>query len=158
MGKKYVAMDVHFATTTSVVLDSEGNQVMSTVLRTEAGPIRDYLKGLSGSVWLTFEEGTMAAWLYEITEPLVEKVVVCNPRYNHLLKKGNKSDRIDALKLAELLRLGALKPVYHQRHSVSELKELVAIYGDLTGDRTRVINRLRAVFRSRSLKKRIAMK
>jgi transposase len=93
----------------------------------------------------------MASWLYEIAEPLVAKVVVCNPRYNHLLKKGNKSDRIDALKLAELLRLGALKPVYHRRHSVSELKELVAIYGDLTGDRTRVINRLRAVFRSRSL-------
>jgi hypothetical protein len=30
--------------------------------------------------------------------------VVCNPRKNALLKDGNKSDRIDARKLAELLR------------------------------------------------------
>jgi hypothetical protein len=29
---------------------------------------------------------------------------VCNPRKNALLKDGNKSDRIDARKLAELLR------------------------------------------------------
>jgi hypothetical protein len=152
MERKYVAMDVHFATTVSVVVDSDGKQLMNTVLKTEGGPIRDYLKGLSGPVWLTFEEGTMAAWLYEITEPLVEKLVVCNPRQNRLLKKGNKSDKIDAAKLAELLRLGALKPVYHKRHSVSELKERVAIYGQLTEDRTRVINRLRAVFRSQSMK------
>jgi hypothetical protein len=71
---------------------------MSTILQTEAGPIRDYLKGLSGPVWLTFEEGTMAAWLYEIVEPLVEKLVVCNPRQNSLLKSGSKSDKIDAAK------------------------------------------------------------
>jgi len=152
MERKYVAMDVHFATTTSVVLDSDGNQIMNTVLRTEAGPIRDYLKGLSGPVWLTFEEGTMAAWLYEIAEPLAAKVVVCNPRQNGLLKKGSKSDKIDAEKLAELLRLGALKPVYHERHKVGELKQFVAIYSQLTEDRTRVINRLRALFRSESLR------
>jgi transposase len=39
--------------------------------------------------------------------------VVCNPRKNALLKDGNKSDRIDARKLAELLRGNQLKPVYH---------------------------------------------
>jgi transposase len=152
MKRKYVSMDVHFATILSVVLDFEGKKVMETVLRTEAGAIRDYLKGMSGPVWLTFEEGTMAAWLYEIVEPLVEKVIVCNPRRNRLLKSGSKSDKIDAEKLAELLRLGALKPVYHKRHEVGELKQFVAIYCQLTGDRTRVMNRLRAIFRSESLR------
>jgi hypothetical protein len=39
--------------------------------------------------------------------------VVCNPRKNALLERGNKSDRIDARKLAELLRGKQLKPVYH---------------------------------------------
>jgi hypothetical protein len=43
----------------------------------------------------------------------VDKLVVCNPRKNALLKDGNKSDRIDARKLAELLRGNQLKPVYH---------------------------------------------
>jgi hypothetical protein len=53
---------------------------------------------------VTFEEGTWAAWLYDLLKPHVAKLVVCNPRKNALLKDGNKSDRIDARKLAELLR------------------------------------------------------
>jgi len=40
--------------------------------------------------------------------PLVSEVVVCDPRHNRLLQSGNKSDRVDAQKLAELLRNGAL--------------------------------------------------
>ena len=53
---------------------------------------------------MTFEEGTWSAWLYDLLNPHVDKLVVCNPRKNALLKDGNQSDRIDARKLAELLR------------------------------------------------------
>ena len=62
---------------------------------------------------MTFEEGTQAAWLYEIVKPVVAEVKVCNPRRNKLLAVGNKADRVDAQKLAELLRCGQLKAVYH---------------------------------------------
>jgi len=47
--------------------------------------------------------------LYDLLNPHVAKLVVCNPRKNALLKYGNKSDRIDARKLAELLRGNHLK-------------------------------------------------
>ena len=45
------------------------------------------------------------------------RLVVCNPRMNALLKSGNKSDAIDARKLAELLRADLLSPVYHGEKS-----------------------------------------
>jgi len=38
-------------------------------------------------------------------------VLVCDPRKNALLKAGNKSDRIDARKLVELLDMNKLNPV-----------------------------------------------
>ena len=57
---------------------------------------------------VTFEEGTWAAWLYDLLKPHVTKIVVCDPRKNALLKEGNKSDKVDARKLAELLRAGLL--------------------------------------------------
>jgi hypothetical protein len=60
---------------------------------------------------VTFEEGTWAAWLYDLLKPRVANLVVCNPRKNALLKHGNKSDKIDARKLADLLRLNDLEPV-----------------------------------------------
>ena len=70
---------------------------------------------------------------------------MCNPRKNALLKDGNKSDRIDARKLAELLRLNHLKPVYHGESGVRKLRELARSYLTIVQDLTRVMNRLKAV-------------
>jgi hypothetical protein len=62
--------------------------------------------------------------LDDLLKPCVAKVVECDPRKNALLKAGNKSDRIDARKLADWLRAGLLSPVYHGESGVRLLKEL----------------------------------
>jgi len=77
---------------------------------------------------VTFEEGTCAGWLYDLLKPHVAKLLVCNPRKNALLKERNKSDRIDARKLAELLRGNHLKPVYHGETGVRMLRQLSRSY------------------------------
>ncbi len=97
---------------------------------------------------MTLEEGTWAAWLYDVLKPHVAKVVVCNPRKNALLKDGNKSDRIDARKLADLLYLNKLSPVYHGETGVRMLRELARSYLTIVKDTTRVMSRLKAVYRS----------
>ena len=56
----------------------------------------------------------------------VAKIVVCDPRRNALLKEGNKSDRIDARKLAELLRANLLRSVYHGERGLRAVKEASA--------------------------------
>jgi hypothetical protein len=78
---------------------------MQSILETKANTILEFIQGLRGNVHVTFEEGTWAAWLYDLLKPHVTKVVVCNPRKNALLKDGNKGDKIDARKLSELLHL-----------------------------------------------------
>jgi len=64
---------------------------------------------------------------------------VCNPRRNALLKDGSKSDKVDAGKLAELLRAGLLRPVYHGENGLRTLRELARSYSTLRKDLTRVI-------------------
>jgi transposase len=98
-------------------------------------------------VRVTFEEGTWAAWLYDLLKPHVTKIVVCDPRRNALLKEGSKSDRIDAQKLAELLRGGLLRPVYHGETGLRTLRELARSYLTISRDLTRVMNRLKALYR-----------
>ena len=124
----YVGMDVHRATIAIVVLNGAGKVVEQLVVETSATRVRRYLKQLQGRVYVTFEEGTQAQWLYEVVQPLVTEVIVCDPRHNKLLKASNKSNRIDAQKLAELLRNGSLKAVDHRDHGVRALKELVRNY------------------------------
>jgi hypothetical protein len=91
------------------VLNSVGKVVMECVIETKAGVILQFLNGLSGELQVTFEEGTAAAWLYNLLKPHVTRLVVCNPRRNALLKVDNKSDRIDR-RLPELLRGKQLYP------------------------------------------------
>ena len=63
---KYVGLDVHQASTSIVVLDCIGKLICESVIRTRADAIRDFISGLSGTIHVTFEEGTQAAWLYEV--------------------------------------------------------------------------------------------
>jgi len=99
---KHIGLDVHQASISVAVLDESGKLVMQSVIATRAAAVLEFLEGLRGTLHITFEEGTYSAWLHDLLVRRVGKVVVCNPRKNALLKKGNKSDRIDALKLAEL--------------------------------------------------------
>ena len=147
----YVGMDVHRASIVIVVLNGAGKVVMQVVTETSAARVRDFLKQLRGQVYVTFEEGTQANWLHDIVRPLVTEVIVCDPRQNKLLAVGNKSDRIDAQKLAELLRHGSLRAVYHGDNGVRTLKELVRNYDCLVSDMTRVMLRLKAIFRGRAI-------
>jgi hypothetical protein len=79
---------------------------------------------VAGDLRVTFEEGTWAAWLYDLLKPHVMEIVVCNSRKNALRKDGSKSDRIDARKLAEQLYRNKIKSVYHGEHGLRTLKEL----------------------------------
>lgn len=148
---KYIGLDVHQASISVAVLDGSGRLVMQSVIATRATAVLEFLDGLRGTLQVTFEEGTYSAWLYDLLVRRVSKVVVCNPRKNALLKAGNKSDRIDALKLAELLRNGMLSPVYHGENSTRTLQELARSYMALTQDTTRVMSRLKAIYRSQAI-------
>jgi transposase len=145
---KYIGMDVHQATISVAVLDSAGKSIMECILETKAATILEFVQGLHGSLFVTFEEGTCAAWLHDLLQPHVTKVLVCDPRKNALLKDGNKSDRIDARKLAELQRNNLLSPVYHGENGVRTLRELARSYLTITKDLTRVMNRIKALYRS----------
>ena len=114
--EKYIGMDVHQATISVAVMDAQGKLIMECLLETKAATIVEFVRGLQGRLSLAFEEGTSAAWLHDLLKPHVDRLVVCDPRKASLLKDGNKSDRIDARKLAELLRTNQLKPVYHGEH------------------------------------------
>jgi len=146
----YVGMDVHRASIMIVVLNGAGKVVMQSVIETGAERVRGFLKQLRGKVSVTFEEDA-GELLHEVVRPLVTEVIVCDPRHNKLLQSGNKNDRVDAQKLAELLRNGSLKAVYHGDHGVRTLKELVRTYDCLVSDTTRVMNRLKANFRGRAI-------
>ena len=146
--EKYIGLDVHQATISVAVRDSQGNIIMESILETKASTILDFFAGLRGRLSVTFEEGTSAAWLYDLLKPRVAEVLVCNPRKNAALKQGNKNDKMDARKLSERLRLKDLQSVYHGENGVRMLRELARSYLTIVKDLTRVMSRVKALYRS----------
>lgn len=146
---QYLAFDVHQATTVAAVRDESGAITLRATISTKADAIKKFVGGLGPRVHVVFEEGTQAQWLHDLLVPLVELVVVCNVRGQ---KRGNiKSDRADVDGLSEDLRNGSLKTVYHGGSSTLTLKELVRNYGNLVEDATRVMQRIKALFRARAI-------
>jgi transposase len=145
---KYIGMDVHKESISIAVRNAAGKIVMECVIETKASMILQFIDGLRGDLQVTFEEGTSAAWLYDLLKPHVRKLVVCDPRRNASMREGHQSDKIDARRLAELLRLNHLHPVYHGEHGLRSLKELVRSYLTITKDLGRVMSRVKAIYRS----------
>ena len=110
--RKYIGMDVHQASISVAVRDADGKLLMECIIETKAAIILEFIPGLRGSSWITF------------------------------------NDRVDARKLSDLLRAGLLTPVYHGESGVRTLQELSRSYLTITKDLTRVMNRLKGLYRS----------
>jgi transposase len=146
---KYIGMDVHKAMTVTAVLDSMGKVLTESIIETKGSTILDFLKSQRGMLHVAFEEGTQATWLYDLIQPHVATVIVCDPR--RIVRPGNKADKVDARLLAELLRTHALKPIYRGESSTRAVKELALSYISVIEDGTRIKNRLKALFRGRGI-------
>lgn len=146
---QYLAFDVHQATTVACLRNQTGRVIMEATVPTETTALVRLVRNAGRRVHVAFEEGTQAQWLHDLLVPHAERVIVCNTRGER--RSGNKNDRLDASKLSERLRCGDLRPVFHRGSDVLTLKELVRSYNNLVEDTTRVMQRIKALFRARAI-------
>ena len=147
---KYVGLDVHHASTVSSVREEGGRVIARTIVPTETSAIVEFFRGMRGTIHVAFEEGTQAQWLHDLIAPLVARVLVCDRRGER--RHANKNDLSDADELSEQLRRGGLRAVYHGNAHRVRLKELTRAYQNPVEDATRVMLRLKALFRARGIK------
>src|SRR6478672_10870127 len=147
---KYVGLDVHQATTVAVVGDDTGRVIARSVVPTEEAALLEFVRGMRGAVHVAFEEGTQAQWLYDLFVGRVARVIVANRRGEP--RRGSKGDWHDAEWLMDRLRTGELRAVYHGSPHRATLKELGRAYRNVVEDATRVMSRLKALFRGRGIR------
>ncbi len=56
----------HSSESAGIQGDSTGKLVMESILETKAANFLQFIHGLRGSLHVTFEEGTCAAWLHDL--------------------------------------------------------------------------------------------
>jgi hypothetical protein len=58
------------------VMDDQGKLIMECILETKAATMLEFIQGVRGTVSVTFEEGTSAAWLHDLLKPHVSHLVI----------------------------------------------------------------------------------
>ena len=87
---KYIGMDVHKEAVVIAVRNSPGHVVMESIVETKASSLLQFIHGLQGELHVTWEEGTWAAWLYDLLKPHVHQVLVCDPATQRLVEGGQQ--------------------------------------------------------------------
>ena len=92
---------------------------------TEANILRaqvERLRRRRRPLYLTMEAGALTGWASAIVRPLVERLIICEPRHNRLINSNpTKSDEADVEGMCLLLRLGKLKEVWIRTDRTREI-------------------------------------
>jgi transposase len=112
----YAALDLHSRHTVLGSMNHDGETQAPVRFVTSADMLRHYLEALRRKkrpLYLTLEAGAFSRWAAAIARPLVDRLLICEPRHNRLIS-GNrhKHDEADVAALCLLLRLGKLKEVW----------------------------------------------
>jgi len=113
----YAALDLHSGHSVLGSMDHGGKSQGQVRFATGAETLREQVAELSRRkrrpLHLTLEASGLSRWAAGIVRPLVERLVICEPRHNRYIN-GNptKSDEADVEGMCLLLRLGKLKEVW----------------------------------------------
>lgn len=110
----YASLDLHVGHTVLGWMDPEGRMLGRRRFVTSAENLQREVAALGkAGVVLILEAGPMMRWAAAILRPLVDRLVVCDPRHNRLVcADPHKSDWKDVEALCRLLRMGEIKEVW----------------------------------------------
>ncbi len=110
----YVGLDLGSSNFQQVALNHDGVSRVNRDFTTSEANLVKAFSDLKGEIHVHLEAGELAPWAASIIAPLVERVVCSHPQSNAwIAKDADKCDRVDAYKLAELLRLNRFKEVHY---------------------------------------------
>ena len=121
----YAALDLHSRYSVLGSMDHEGRSESRKRFATEAKILRaevEALKKKRRPLYLTMEAGALTRWASGIVRPLVERLIICEPRHNRLINSNpTKSDEADVEGMCLLLRLGKLKEAWMGQDRTREI-------------------------------------
>jgi transposase len=149
----YVGMDCHITTLDFAVVNESGQLIKTKSVATGVNSFLEFVKTLPQPRTIYMEEGTLAGWALETCIRYKEKLVITDPMKNRWIgSSGQKSDPLDALKLAQLARGGYIKEIHHSVGQRQRFRELMEAYYDTVKDTVRIKNRIKAKFRQNGIR------
>jgi transposase len=153
---KYIGFDMSDKQTIACVIGTE-KQESYAALPTEVADLRRWLAGQKKGghrLHLTFEVCGRARFLYDHLRDAVETLSVSNPaQMTWIYRTAKKTDRMDARKMAVLLKLGELPVVHMPSKAVRQGRGQIQHRRQLLHTQTQIKNRIRALLKGQGYDK-----
>ncbi len=122
----FVGLDAHKSSIVATVVDREGKKLDQTKLGSGDAELRQYLGGLAGPTEVVLEACNVWQHVYDAAASTGAKVTLAHPYKVRVISEASlKSDRVDSLALAQLLRLKAIPVAFAPDTSIRELRQIV---------------------------------
>jgi len=146
LSRRYLALDIHKHYSVVAGVNFEGQMVVEPV-RIEHADLEGWLKKYIQPTDYVVIESTTNAWhIYDLLEPLAEKVVVANPiKVKQIAQARVKTDIRDTLILARLLAANMVPVIWVPPAHVRNLRYLLSQRRHLVGMHTQTVNRMHSV-------------
>jgi transposase len=147
-----VGLDVHLRTSSVHILDVHGKCIDRKTTRGHWTKMVEYLKSRGRPFVVCFEASCGYGAIYEQLNRIAARVVVAHPgRVRMIFRAKRKNDRLDAEKLATLLYLDAVPPVYVPGVYTRNWRALIGHRRRLIEKRTRCKNGIRTLLRGQGI-------
>lgn len=147
----YIGLDLHATHSEFGIIDGQGQVQQRHSLSTDPRLMADWLGKLAANhKFLTVEEGPLTQWISWQLRGQVDELLVCDPKENFWISRSaKKTDRIDAVKLARLLRMGELREVWHpkQKNDRALFAAAGAHYLAMRREQVRLKHKIKSMFR-----------
>lgn len=149
MAKVYIGLDVGSSTCHLVAMDREGTVVEDRKFDTGESKLIEVFEAIKGELHVHLESTDLAGWIRRVLKPRVTRVVVGHAKSSAWIAKDPlKNDRLDAYKLADLLRMNKVHEVYYSDEDHRTVfKQVVQNYDDLTRQVIRIKNKIKSRLR-----------
>lgn len=149
----YIGVDCHISSLDFAVVNERGVTTKKAKVNTGVKEFIGFVKSVPKPRRIFIEEGELAGWLLETSLKFGERLIITDPKINKWIgKAGQKSDTIDAVKLAQLARGRYIKAIYHSVDKRRRFKHLVFAYHDTVRNQTRIKNKIKASFRKNGIR------
>lgn len=148
----YVGLDFHLRKSTFCVLDDNGKRLFVRDLQGSWIKIVEALRKVKEerkeAMWICYEASCGYGHLHDRLREFADRVVVAHPGQLRLIfQSKRKNDRVDAGKLAKLLFLDEVPPVYVPDQDVRAWRSMIEYRSRLVQKRTRTKNEIGALLR-----------
>ncbi len=139
----YVGLDIHKKVVSYCVKRACGEVVDEGVIAARRKDLVRWAEQLEGR-WIGAMEATLfTGWIYDTLKPFAEELKVAHPAMLKAIAVGkNKSDRLDARKIADLTRCNLLVESYMPPPEMRQLRTVLRYRNLVVGQAVQIKNRI----------------